>query len=93
MWSVCLVPAPLTQREICPVIGFLVRPPVPPVPSTVIFFQTFPLSRAILSAPFFESVYTTVGKLLKVVLVTLFPSAALSRTGCLWNYRTSLRSI
>ena len=56
------------------------RPLVPPVPSTVIFFQTFPLSSAILSAPFFESVYARVGKLLKVVLVTLFPSAALSRT-------------
>ena len=66
------------QSEICPAILFLVRPALPPAPSTVVFFQTFPFQVAIFKTPLAASVKTIIGFPLNVVDAISRPSGVKS---------------
>ena len=72
------------QSEICPATLFLVRPALPPAPSTVVFFQTKPFQVAILKVPLTASVKTIIGFPLKVVLAISRPSVVKS-TGAVFQ--------
>ena len=70
----------MTQILIAPEISLFVRPPIPPSPSTRVFFQTFPLKIASFKFPSLLSLYATTGFPLKTALARFDPSELSSKT-------------